>query len=167
MLERDGAGHRAFPFAFAFIRMRDPATQKIRHFAERLLANEATAATPSEANVPVAFRVCEKLGRPLTTLAGTSGFQSLLLRALTLAKREAPSLAAVQLNAGRLLQDDVIKPPLDAHNDGEVLLMSHLLGLLFTFIGETLTLRLILDVWPYASFNSLSTEGTEEREPQG
>jgi hypothetical protein len=56
-------------------------------------------ATPSEAKMLVAFRVCEKLRRPLTTLAGAIGFQSLILRALTLAKREAPSLSAVEVTA--------------------------------------------------------------------
>jgi hypothetical protein len=84
----------------------------------------------------VAFRVCEKLRRPLTTLAGAIGFQSLMLRALTLAKREAPSLSAVEVTADGSLQDGDVEPNLDNHDDG-VLPVAHLLGLLFTFIRET------------------------------
>jgi hypothetical protein len=139
---------------------------QIREFAEQLFADEAATATRSEANVPVAFRVCEKLRRPLTTLAGAAGFHSLLLRALTLAKREAPSLGALQVNAAGSLED--AEPNLYNHDaEGGALLVAHLIGLLFTFIGETLTLRLMHDVWPNASFNTLTAEGTGKHEPQG
>jgi hypothetical protein len=122
-------------------------------------------ATPSEAKMLVAFRVCEKLRRPLTTLAGAIDFQSLMLRALTLAKREAPSLSAVEVTADGSLQDGDVEPNLDNHDDGGVLLVAHLLGLLFTFIGEALTLRLVHDIWPAASFSTLTAEGTGKHEP--
>jgi hypothetical protein len=139
----------------------------MRDFAARLLADEAAASTPSQVGVPVAFRVCEKLRRPLTTLAGAVGFHSLLLRALTLAKRDAPSLSTVQIKADGSLEDDDIKPESDNHEaEGGVLLVAHLLGLLFTFIGETLTLRLMHDVWPDGSFNGLAAEGTRKHERQ-
>jgi hypothetical protein len=142
------------------------ASPQMREFAERLLADEAAAAIPSEADVRVAFRICEKLRRPLTTLAGAAGFHSLLLRALRLAIREAPGLGALQVNATGMLED--VKPNRyydDA--EGQALLVAHLVGLLFTFIGETLTLRLMHDVWPNALFIPLASEGTEKHEPQG
>jgi hypothetical protein len=138
---------------------------QMREFAERLFADETATATPSEAKMLVAFRICEKLRRPLTTLAGAIGFQSLMLRALTLAKREAPSLNAVEVTADGSLQYGDVEPNLDNHDDGGVLLVAHLLGLLFTFIGETLTLRLVHDVWPDASFSTLTAEGTGKHEP--
>jgi hypothetical protein len=138
---------------------------QMREFAERLLADETVTAIPSEAKMLVAFRVCEKLRWSLTTLAGAIGFQSLMVRALTLAKREAPSLSAVEVTADGSLQDGDVEPNLDNHDDGGVLLVAHLLGLLFTFIGETLTLRLVHDVWPDASFSTLTAEGTGKHEP--
>jgi hypothetical protein len=138
---------------------------QMREFAERLFADETAPATQLEANVPVAFRVCEKLRRPLTTLAGATGVQSLMLRALTLAKREAPSLSAVKVTADGSLHNGDVEPNLDNHDDGGVLLVAHLLGLLFTFIGETLALRLVHDVWPNASFSTLTAEGTGKHEP--
>lgn len=159
--------------------MNNPATPETRDFAIRLLADEAAAAaaTPAEASVPVAFRVCEKLRRPLTILAGSAGSRSLLLRALTLAKQEAQSLGAVRVNADGLLEAGDAGLDLD-HKDAKegVVLVTHLLGLLFTFIGKTLTLRLMDDVWPDASFsskgssiraNTLTAEGTERHESHG
>ena len=122
----------------------------------------------------MAFRVCEKLRRPLTILAGAAGSHSLLLRALTLAKREAPGLGVVRVTADGLLKDGDVELYLDNHyGEEEVVLVAHLLGLLFTFIGETLTLRLMDDVWPDASFSSkgpivkadtLTVEGTQKHE---
>jgi hypothetical protein len=142
------------------------ASPQMREIAERLLADEAAAAIPSEADVPVAFRICEKFRRPLTTLAGAAGFHSLLSRALRLAVREAPVLGALQVNATGMLEE--VKP--NRYNDdaeGQALLVAHLVGLLFTFIGETLTLRLMHDVWPNALFIPLASERTEKHEPQG
>lgn len=130
--------------------MTNPATPEIRVFAERLLANEVVAGKPSRANIPAAFRVSEKLRRPLTAVAGAAGFRSLLLRALTLAKREAPSLSKVQVNPdGSLAGPGEIEGP-----QVEVLLIAQLIGLLFIFIGEDLTLRLLREVWPDASLTT-------------
>jgi hypothetical protein len=157
--------------------MTNLATPKLREFAEWLLAYEAAAAALPETSVPPEFRICEKLRRPLTMLAGSTGFHSLMCRALTLAQREAPSLGAVQVKADGSLWDGDVGPNLKNHDaSGGALLVAHLTGLLFTFIGETLTLRLMHDVWPDASFdsrgsigkaNTLSAEGTRQHEPQG
>ena len=38
-------------------------------------------------------------------------------------------------------------------NEGAVAITAHLLGLLATFIGEPLTLRLVREAWPEASFD--------------
>ena len=87
-------------------------------------------------------RVCDKLRRPLTTLAGAAGFRSLLARALTLAKRESPALSAWEVKTDGSLEGlNGDAAPLGA------VLIAHLIGLMITFIGESLTLRLLLDVW--------------------
>lgn len=87
-------------------------------------------------------RVCDKLRRPLTTLAGAAGFRSLLARALTLAKQESPALGAWEVKSDGSL----------AGMNGEAalsgaVLIAHLIGLMMTFIGESLTMRLVHDVW--------------------
>jgi hypothetical protein len=119
---------------------------KIREFAQRLVAYEAVGDNPSGANTPAGFRVAEKLRRSVSTLAGSSGFRSLLARALTLAKAQAPGLGAVQIKP-----DGSLEGLSDLGNQDQaaagVILIAQLLGLLVTFIGESLMLSLVLDAW--------------------
>jgi hypothetical protein len=122
---------------------RNGITPKIRDLAQRLLTLESTAENPSDANTFAAVIVSEKLRRPLSILAGTAGFRSLLMRALTLAKREAEVLDGVQVKDDGSLEGLTA----EAIEAGE-LLIAHLIGLMETFIGEALTLRLLQDVWP-------------------
>ena len=132
-----------------------------RHLAQRLLAYEAVAGESSEPAESAAFRVCAKLRRPLTTLAGVAGFRSLLSRALTLAKAEAPSLSAIQVAAdGSLKGLDELASQGDKEEaiDGGAILIAQLIGLLRTFIGEGLTSRLVQDVWPEAAFDGRVSE---------
>jgi hypothetical protein len=127
-----------------------------RDLAQRLLAYEAVEGESSEPTEPAFFRVYEKLRRHLCALAGIAGFHSLASRALTLAQSEAPGLRAVQITADGCLQGiGELDPQLDDHETGgaEVILIAQLLGLLSTFIGEALTLQLVLNVWPEAALN--------------
>jgi hypothetical protein len=127
-----------------------------RYLAQRLIAYEAVAGKNSEPTEFAAFRVCETLRQPLITLAGVASFRSLLSRALTLARAQAPSLSAVQVAADGSLQGlDELEPQIDKDQAREagVILIAELLGLLLTFIGEGLTLRMVQDVWPEAAFD--------------
>src|SRR5664279_2374984 len=74
---------------------RNSPSPRIRALAQQLVAYEA--GNPSEPNMPAVFCVSEKLRRPLSTLAGDSGFRALLARSLSLAKAQAPRLSAVQV----------------------------------------------------------------------
>jgi hypothetical protein len=132
-----------------------------RHLAQRLLTYEVVASKNCEPAESAAFRVCAKLRRPLITLTGLAGFRSLLSRALTLARSEAPSLSAVQVAAdGSLKGLDELEPQIDQEqaSDGGAILIAQLIGLLLTFIGEGLTLRLVQDVWPEAAFSGRVSE---------
>src|ERR1700687_771072 len=85
-----------------------------RDLARRLLAHEAVADKTSLSTESTVIRVYEKLRRSLCTLAGVAGFRSLVSRALTLAKAEAPSLSAVQVAAdGSLKGLDEVEPHID------------------------------------------------------
>jgi len=113
-----------------------------RELAQRLLDHEGIEAATANADTSAVYRVCDKLRRPLTTLVGAAGFRSLLGRALTLAKKESPLLVAWEIKSDGSLQE----------LNGEVVhsgavLVAHLLGLMITFIGEGLTVRLLHDVW--------------------
>jgi len=132
-----------------------------RRLAQRLLAYEAVTGENSEPAESAAFRVCAKLRLPLITLAGVAGFRSLLSRALTLARTEAPSLSAVQVAADGSLKglDELVSQAEkgQARDEGAILI-AQLIGLLLIFIGEGLTLRLVQDVWPEAAFDGRDSE---------
>ena len=136
--------------AMPLIAVRDPATPEVRRFVQQLLAEEAAMG----ANGPVVLRVCEKLRRPLITLTGSAGFNSLLFRALTLAQKQAPILRDVKVANDGLLKGlgDIARDPQDHLAEAEALILAEKIGLLFIFIGQALTLRLTNDIWPNASF---------------
>jgi len=118
-----------------------------RRTARQLLAHEAGEGKPSDARIPAAIRVCEKLRRPLSTLAGATGFHALLGRALTLAKAQDPHLAGTRVQPDGSLEG-LSEPRNNKDGPAGLALIAHLLGLLETFIGQDLTSRLVADVWP-------------------
>jgi hypothetical protein len=128
-----------------------------RDLALRLLAYEGKTSEPTEF---AAFGVCERLRQPLITLAGVAGFRSLLSRALTLARAEAPSLSLVQVAADGSIQGlDDLRPQVDASQAGEagIILITQLLGLLVRVVGEATTLQLVtFEILPDFKFLSKS-----------
>jgi len=136
----------------------------MRGVTRRLIAEELRAARSAETKGRAAFRVCEKLRQPLGKLVGVAGFRSLLSRALILARAEVPSLAGLQISPdGELVFTSEFAAQLD--REGSVAsgsaLTAQLLGLLLTFIGEALTLRLVHNVWPNAALTVSEPKGTQ------
>jgi hypothetical protein len=128
----------------------------IQDLAQRLLALEMTRGVPSENQADEAINVCEKLRVLISRLVGSAGFASLLSRALALARVSVPSLAVVKVRAdGSLEGFDEVERDQDtgAGGNGGVVLVANLLELLVTFIGLSLTLSLLSDVWPDATWN--------------
>jgi hypothetical protein len=122
--------------------MRSADTPTTRELAQRLLAYETVETGTANPDTQAVYRVCDKLRRPLTTLAGAAGFRSLLARALTLAKKESPLLDAWEVQSDGSLQG------LNGEEaQSGAVLIAQLIGLMITFIGESLTLRLLHDVW--------------------
>jgi hypothetical protein len=131
-----------------------------RDLALRLLAYESAAGKTSEPTEFAAFRVCERLRQPIITLSGVAGFRSLLSRALTLARAEAPILSVVQVAAdGSLKGMDELRPQVDVDEAGEagIILITHVLGLLVRVVGEAMTLQLVTsEILPDFKFASNS-----------
>jgi hypothetical protein len=124
---------------------------KMREFTLRLLAYESASGKPANAKDSVAFRVCEKLRVQVSKTTGVGGFSALVSRALALAGAEVPWLRALQINSGGSLKGlHELEAKLDSRlvAEGQVVLLSQLLGLLVTFIGPALTLQLVHDIWP-------------------
>lgn len=134
----------------------NPPPAELLDLSQRLLAYEVNASNSSGAHT-AAFRVCEKLRRSISTLAGVTGFYALLTRALTLAKRDAPGLSTVQVKP-----DGSPEGLSEHHNDqAGVMLIAQLLGLLINFIGESLMLRLVQDAWPDWPFDETNSRETK------
>jgi hypothetical protein len=113
-----------------------------------------------KSSVGAAMRVCEKLRGKLTKFTGTAGYSSLLSRALTLANAQFPALSTVTVRADGALEgfDTIEGPGIDAVENAQAALVAQLLGLLTVFIGETLTLRFVRDIWPDATMDMKHTE---------
>lgn len=138
--------------------MPDNITPKVKDLASRLMAVESAAGKRASVHSSSAFRVCDKLRQPLSRLAGIAGFRALLSRALALASGEVRWLKAVHINAeGSLEAMDEAEAQLsrDDGAKGEIVLVAHLLGLLVTFIGEELMLRVVQEAWPDTAFHDI------------
>jgi hypothetical protein len=122
----------------------------MRALARRLLAIEAASQSASDAHVHEAVRVCEKLRIALIRIAGADGFSALMRRALALARAEVPALQRVTLNPDCSMEglEELAADPSGGGADAPIAISAHLLGLLVTFIGEPLTLRLVREAWP-------------------
>ena len=128
----------------------------MRGLARRLLAVEASYSAAPDQPLHEAVRVCDKLRLSLTRLAGADGFASLLGRSLALARLEAPSLNRITIKPDCSMEglEALAADETDGGAEAAVVLAAHLLGLLVTFIGEPLTLRLVRESWPDASFDA-------------
>jgi len=99
------------------------------------------ARTPSQRSLRL-FASVRSCAGPSLHSRELPGFRSLLARALTLARAEAPSLSAVQVAAdGSLRGLDELASQTDKEQarDGGAILIAQLIGLLLTFVGEGLT----------------------------
>lgn len=125
----------------------------------RLLTLEAAESQGQETVIGAAERVSAKLSAHLSKRIGQEGFRTLLARALTLTTAQFPHLSAVRVaedgslvglrgatgTSSQETRDNVTQQ--DAV-EGAVAVVAHLLALLFTFIGEDLTLRILSTVSP-------------------
>jgi hypothetical protein len=138
------------------------ATPAIRNLARRLIAFES-ACIPPDGMGGESARACDKLRVPLAKLTGAAGFRSLMARALVLATAEVPWLASVKMRAdGSLERFDEVGRQQGSGVEAGTVVVAHFLGLLVTFIGEPLTLRLVRDAWPDATADETDPRAEEQ-----
>lgn len=134
----------------------------MRNLARSLIDTERRKSDSSDTNARAAFRVCEKLRESLSPLTGAVGFRTLLIRALTLAKVEVPWLAELKVGpGGALLIPEALAKDAEgsvAAKGGEAL-VTQVLELLATFIGEALTRRLVQQIWPSIASDAPNSGG--------
>lgn len=123
-----------------------------------------------EALLDAAERACQKLCRRLARLVTVAGYQALLARALHLARAEFAFLDGVRAGA----TEDACFEGLRATMEGIepamlraalTAVLAGVIGLLTTFIGGDLAVRLVRDVWPDAPFGGTSLRHAEEAQP--
>jgi DNA-binding response OmpR family regulator len=127
------------------------ARSRLSDLAGQILTHESNIGCREEGGAPVIFKVCDNFRGALKPLTGENGFRTILRRALMLSRSEVPWFANVIISPKGyfdglrraetgLAETEVIR--------GETVLIAHLLGLLFTFIGDELTRNLLQDLWP-------------------
>jgi hypothetical protein len=131
-----------------------------RNLAERLVAHETSGDNSSESDPLSAFRAIDKLRPHLVTLQGNIGFRSLVSRSIAVAGEETRWLRAVHVKSdGSLsgLKEELLEQvgP-EQFYEGGVALLAQLLTLLFSLIGEDLTLQLAHEVWPDLPLDKLA-----------
>jgi hypothetical protein len=139
--------------------MMAPGKSALRQLALKMLAKRAGPGADADALAAAARRAYDDLARASASLIGQGGVDALTGRALHLAQREYPWLAATR-DAAReegpftqvifcLERQD---PAVAIEAAGAVFAM--FTGLLVTFIGEPLTARLLRQAWPDAFSNT-------------
>ena len=137
------------------------ATSQMRDFAARVVAFEARENGTTGAGNPVAFSICEKLRPHWANLMGSIGFRTLLSRALVSARGKAAWLRAVHVQADGVLEwsgKPEEQPAAAEMAVGSAVLLVELVGLLEGFIGDTLAMRMMHDVWPKLSPSDSDSE---------
>ncbi len=139
--------------------MTDMPYASVRDLARRLLIAEAAVQSATQPLSHEGVRVCRTLQVALTRFAGTDGFASLMRRSLVLARVEVPSMHGIKIKVDGSIEglEELAADSRDSGGDlgteAAVAITTHLLGLLVTFVGERITLRLMCEAWPGAPLN--------------
>lgn len=119
----------------------------------RMLAREAGPDAAAPAIAAAARRLGECLARQLTPLIGDAGVAAILARSLHLTERRVPGLApfrAADRNDApfAVLQRSMQQLDPAASTDAAIAILGTTVELLASFIGESLTTRLLREAWP-------------------
>ena len=139
-----------------------------RLLAQQILSHEASGSVELDVLRQAIERVEMRIRSHLSELIGLSGYAALIARALRLAQAEVPALEHVTINIEKgglsgihdfmeVAEADVEDPrPAWA---GLTAILAHVIGLLSTFIGEDLALRLVREGWPDLDHVQIALEG--------
>jgi len=134
----------------------------MRNFAHRVISAEHRLGDSTDTEARAALRVCEKMRESLSALVGSHGFRALLTRALVLAKAEVGWLGKLEVSAnGALVFPAELEYELGAKEmaKGGAALVTQVLELLVTFIGEALMRRLVQQIWPQVALGDSKSGG--------
>lgn len=136
--------------------IRQTANSNLSEIAGSLLAYESPAGGVKDPSLPI-FKVCDKMRGYLTNLAGETGFQSILAHALALSRPDVEWLRTVRISSQgffeglRQAEENLTQSEISR---GETVVVTHMLNLLFSFLGESVTRALLHDIWWEVSFTN-------------
>jgi hypothetical protein len=119
--------------------------QIIREMARQLIEFEADNAKRSNQQSNAIIIVTNKLRLYLTKLTGTLGVNALFSRALTISKTQVQTLRDIEVLPDGTLQG---LENVSEDSDAATIIVAELLCLLITFIGISLTIHMLHDIWP-------------------
>ena len=143
-----------------------------RVLARRVLLHDAGDNPEPAALADAVARADARLRGRLTDLIGLTGYTTLIARAVRLAQAENPALAHVTVAAAGSGAEGTLRGVRDVVEDARVsgadpgaveaglsAILAHDIGLLSTFIGEDLALRLVREAWPELAPDPAASEG--------
>lgn len=134
----------------------------MRNVAKHLMIYEQAGKKYSGLDGRWEFNFNERLRLHLAILYGIAGYRSLLARALVMADAEVPWLRKLHMKSDASLEGlEILRDHLDADEilEGKIALLAQLLGSLVAYVGPTLALRLLLEVWPNIPLSQLDLGG--------
>ena len=134
----------------------------------RMLEQEAGTSADGPAIAAAARRACERFAQQLTPLIGDAGVDAILARSLHLAQRNVPGLAPARSFDQRdglctLLQRSLEQQEPAAATEAAVVVLATVGELLASFIGESLTTRLLREAWPDDFAGDIPRKPSHER----
>jgi hypothetical protein len=133
--------------------------------ARRMLLREAGEHPEPAALAEATARAAARLRGRLAGLIGLTGYTILVARALRLAQADVPALEGITVDAGAegVLQGihefALTSGEPEVAAAGLIAILGHVIGLLMTFIGEDLAVRLVREAWPDLAHGPVEAEG--------
>ena len=124
--------------------------------AQRIAEYEAGGSPDPTASAAAVETACRRLKDHLVDLLGSGGVSALLRRALHLARREQPLLEGVAVSGEPAACFTGLAESLAASSEEDataaaVIVLTHMLDLLVTLLGEELGMKPIHELWPQAT----------------
>jgi hypothetical protein len=128
-------------------------------FTGRLLQYEIGRAGAAASLSDGFQRICGAMHERLAPLISSNGFSTLFARALKLAARDCPVLAAVTISVERDVAVSHLPLPCNTDQSHELaaalaLVLAHFIWLLVNFIGGNLGLGAVCEIWPEVPFDT-------------
>ena len=132
-----------------------PITEVVGQLSHHLYAFQSCVASLHDPADAPQFRVIEQLCGKIAEVHGNTSLEALLSRALVATRADFPWLRSAKASkSGELVGLEQIYPPdPEQAMRGELAVLSSLIELLRSFLGDSVTLQLLRTLWPLASLN--------------